>query len=121
MNGVDALSATAVTASFGALFLIVASLLVEGSAGVQAALHSGWSAWGALLFLAFGATALAYAWFFDGVKRLGAGAAAGYITLVPVVGVAVSALLLHEALDTSLLIGGTLAVLGTAIMQRGRR
>ncbi len=74
--------ATAVTASFGALFLIVASLLVEGSAGVQAALHSGWSAWGALLFLAFGATALAYAWFFDGVKRLGAGAAAGYITLV---------------------------------------
>ncbi len=46
MNGVDALSATAVTASFGALFLIVASLLVEGSAGVQAALHSGWSAWG---------------------------------------------------------------------------
>ena len=55
------------------------------------------------------------------VKRLGAGAAAGYITLVPVVGVAVSALLLHEALDTSLLIGGTLAVLGTAIMQRGRR
>ena len=51
----------------------------------------------------------------------GAGAAAGYITLVPVVGVAVSALLLHEALDTSLLIGGTLAVLGTAIMQRGRR
>ena len=83
MNGVDALSATAVTASFGALFLIVASLLVEGTAGVQAALHSGWSAWGALLFLAFGATALAYAWFFDGVKVLGAGAAAGYITLVP--------------------------------------
>lgn len=33
----------------------------------------------------------------------------------------VSVLLLHEALDTSLLIGGTLAVLGTAIMQRGRR
>lgn len=55
------------------------------------------------------------------VFGLGAGAAAGYITLVPVVGVAVSALLLHEALDTSLLIGGTLAVLGTAIMQRGRR
>ena len=64
---------------------------------------------------------MAYAGYFDGVKRLGAGAAAGYITLVPVVGVAVSALLLHEALDTSLLIGGTLAVLGTAIMQRGRR
>lgn len=121
MTGVDALSATTVTAAIGAVLLLITSLVVEGPAGMQATLHSGWTAWGALLFLAFGATALAYAWFFEGVKRLGAGAAAGYITLVPVVGVAISALLLHEALDASLLIGGTLAVLGTVIMQRGRR
>lgn len=121
MTGVDALSATTVTSAIGAVLLLVTSLAVEGTAGMQSALHSSWTAWGALLFLAFGATALAYAWFFDGVKLLGAGAAAGYITLVPVVGVAISALLLHEALDASLLIGGTLAVLGTAVMQRGRR
>lgn len=121
MSGVDALSATTVTAFFGTLFLVVASLVVEGGAGVQAALHSGWMAWGALLFLAFGATALAYAWYFDGIKMLGAGAAAGYITVVPVVGVAISALLLRESLDASLLIGGAMAVLGTAVMQRGRR
>lgn len=121
MVGVDALSATATTASIGTVFLLLASLLIEGPQGMQAALHSGWKAWGALLFLAFGATALAYAWFFDGVKRLGAGAAAGYITLVPVVGVTVSALLLQEHVDSSLLLGGGLAVLGTAVMQRGRR
>ncbi len=121
MAGVDALSATAVTATLGAVFLLLASLVVEGPAALRSTLHSGWTAWGALLFLAFGATALAYAWFFDGVKRLGAGAAAAYITLVPVVGVAISALLLHEQLDASLLTGGALAVLGTAVMQRGRR
>lgn len=121
MNGVDALSATAITASIGAFFLLCASLIFEGPSGLQAAFASGAKAWGALLFLAFGATALAYSWFFDGVKLLGASAAAAYTTLVPVVGVAVSALLLRERLEMSLLVGGSLAVVGTIVMQRGRR
>ena len=35
--------------------------------------------WISLLGLAFGATVLAYAWYFDGVKYLGAGNASAYI------------------------------------------
>ncbi|WP_373784085.1 DMT family transporter, partial [Delftia acidovorans] len=77
--------------------------------------------WGALAFLAFGATALAYAWYFDGVKALGAGAAPGYITLVPVIGVALSALWLGESIDASIVLGGGMAVAGTALMNWGRR
>ncbi|MBV8247886.1 MAG: DMT family transporter [Comamonas sp.] len=121
MTGVDALSATAVTSTMGALMLLSASLLVEGSAGLAGAVHSNLQAWAALLFLAFGATALAYAWYFDGVKALGAGAASGYITLVPVLGVLFSALLLGESMDTSMVVGGAMAVLGTAVMNWGRR
>ncbi len=121
LTGVDALSTTAVTAAMGAIMLLLASLWVEGSTGFSALPQSSGQAWLALLFMAWASTAVAYAWFFDGVKVLGAGAAAGYITVVPVVGVALSALWLGERLDTSLLLGGGLAVLGTAIMQRGRR
>ena len=40
--------------------------------------------WISLLGLAFGATVLAYAWYFDGVKHLGAGNASAYIILVPI-------------------------------------
>jgi len=121
LTGVDALSTTAITSTIGALMLLAASLVVEGPAGLQAAAHSSTSAWGALLFLAWGATALAYAWYFNGVKALGAGAASGYITLVPVIGVVFSALLLGEQVDASMLAGGAMAVLGTGVMNWGRR
>ena len=121
LTGVDALSTTAVTSTIGAVLLLVASLVVEGPAGLQAAVHSNGTAWGALLFLSWGATALAYAWYFDGVKALGAGAASGYITLVPVIGVVISALLLGESVDASMLLGGAMAVAGTAVMNWGRR
>lgn len=121
LTGVDALSATAVTSTLGALLLLAASALFEGPAGLRAAVQAGGQAWGALLFLAFGATALAYAWYFDGVKALGAGAASGYITLVPVIGVLLSSLWLGERMDASILVGGGMAVAGTALMNWGRR
>ena len=121
LTGVDALTTTAVTSTIGAVLLLVASLLIEGPAGLQAAVDSNATAWGALLFLSWGATALAYAWYFDGVKALGAGAASGYITLVPVIGVLISALLLGESIDASMLVGGAMAVAGTAVMNWGRR
>lgn len=121
LTGVDALSTTTITSCLGAVMLLVGSLVVEGPKGLPSALQAGWQAWGALAFLSFLATALAYAWYFDGVKALGAGAASGYITLVPVFGVIFSALLLGEKIDTSMLLGGALAVLGTAVMNWGRR
>lgn len=120
LTGVDALSTTTVTSSIGALLLLIASLCIEGPAAFDAAIHSGRTAWMALLFLAFGATALAYAWYFDGVKALGAGAASGYITLVPLFGVLISAWLLGEAIDLPMVVGGAMAIGGTAIMNWGR-
>lgn len=120
LTGVDALSTTAVTSTIGALLLLLASLVLEGPSGLTAAVHSGGTAWAALLFLAFGATALAYAWYFDGVKALGAGAASGYITLVPLCGVLISAWMLGETIDTPMLLGGVMAIAGTAVMSWGR-
>ena len=120
LTGVDALSTTAVTSTIGAIFLLIASLAVEGPSSFIEAVHSGSTAWIALLFLAFGATALAYAWYFDGVKALGAGAASGYITLVPLFGVLIATLMLGETIDTPMLLGGAMAITGTAIMNWGR-
>jgi len=121
LTGVDALTTTAVTATLGAGMLVAASLAVEGPAAFGAALQAPAQAWGALLFLAWGATALAYAWYFDGVKALGAGAAASYITLVPVFGVFFSALWLGEGLTGPMALGGAMAVGGMAVMSAGRR
>lgn len=121
LAGVDALAATTVTAIFGAVLLLATSLWVEGPQALVSAFDASSQAWVAMIFMAYGSTAIAYAWYFAGVKTLGAGAASGYITLVPVIGVMLSALLLGESVDGSMLLGGAMAIAGTAVMNWGRR
>lgn len=121
LGGIDSLVATAVSVAFGTVLLWVATLAIEGP---QLAVHSlaalTGSGWLSLVFLAVGATVLAYAWFFKGVSVLGAGTAASYISLVPIFGVASSALVLGESLGASLLVGGALAIAGVVVTNRAR-
>ncbi len=121
LAGIDTLTTTAVTAAAGFALLLLAALALEGPAGLATPLAAPPPVWLAMAFLVVGATVLAYAWYFDGVAALGAGGAAAYISLVPVFGVATSALLLGEPLEGSLLLGGTLAVAGMVAMNRARR
>ena len=121
LAGIDPLGTTTATAGFGLLMLVVGSLLFEAPGALAAPLHAGPKVWSALAFLAAGATVLAYAWYFEGVAAMGAGAAAAYISLVPVFGVLFAALWLGEQVDASILLGGALAVGGMAVMNRARR
>jgi drug/metabolite transporter (DMT)-like permease len=117
---VDSLTTTAVTAAIGALLLFFASMLLEGPAAWLGLLNTPAAAWLSIVALALGATALAYAWYLNGVKVLGAGSAAAYMALVPLFGMLFSSLWLGESLTTSLLKGGTLAISGMLLMNLGR-
>jgi len=77
--------------------------------------------WTALAWLVIGATVLAYAWYFEGVKTLGAGSAAAYITLVPIFGMLSSAWVLGEPLHISLVAGCAAAVGGMTLMRYGQK
>jgi drug/metabolite transporter (DMT)-like permease len=122
MVGIDSLTATAVTATIGCLLLWLAAFVFEGPATVRGAVVGlSAAAWASLVFLAVGATVLAYAWFYRGIEVLGAGVASSYISLVPVFGVATSVLLLGERLDASLLVGGALAIVGVVVANRARQ
>jgi drug/metabolite transporter (DMT)-like permease len=121
LAGIDALTTTTITAGFGLIMLLASALLFEGPDTMAAPLHASTQVWSALAFLAVGATVLAYAWYFEGVAALGAGAAAAYISLVPVFGVLFAALWLGEQVDASILLGGGLAVGGMVVMSLARR
>lgn len=122
MAGIDALAATAVTAVVGCAMMWAAALAIEGAPTVRNAIvELTPRGWAALLYMAVGATVLAYAWFYRGIAELGAGVASSYISLVPVFGVASSVLLLGEPLDASLLVGGALALGGVLLANRARR
>lgn len=118
--GVDGLTTLAITAALGAVLLVAASLAIDGAAGWQRLWTAPFAAWAALVFLALVGTVLAYAWFFEAMAALGAGAVAGWTTLVPVAGVALSALWLGEMPGGWMLAGGALAVAGTLVMHWGR-
>ncbi|WP_374488610.1 DMT family transporter [Zoogloea sp.] len=120
LGGVDALTTTCTTALLGAAMLLLASITLEGAAGWAQAWEGMARVWPWVLCMAFGTTAIAYAWYFEGVKTLGASAASAYITLVPVFGVLCACLGLGEALDSSLLVGGLMALGGMALMHVGR-
>lgn len=121
LRGVDSLTTTTATSAIGSLMLLLTSLAYEGPASWRALGAVEIDTWVNLFALAFGATAVAYTWHFHGVKVLGAGAAAGFVTLVPVFGVLFANLLLAEPISKNLFFGAALAVIGMVVMHFGRR
>ncbi len=120
LRGIDALTVTTATSFIGALMLSVVALWTDGLPFEAIAAMDG-RGWTALAWLVIGATVLAYAWYFEGVKTLGAGSAAAYITLVPIFGVLSSACFLGEPLHISLVAGCAAAVGGMTLMRYGQK
>jgi drug/metabolite transporter (DMT)-like permease len=71
-----------------------------------------------VLYFALFGTVLAFVWFYDGVKAIGAARAAQFINLVPVCGVAFGALVLGEPVTGALLAGGLLVLAGLWLTHR---
>ena len=102
------LAATLYASLIGSLLIGVTALLQGGTdIGIWS-----WRVWASVLFLAIGGTALAFTWFADGVKRLGAAKASAFVNLVPVFAVLQAAVLLDERLGFAVLGGGLLVITG---------
>jgi drug/metabolite transporter (DMT)-like permease len=100
----------------GTLMLIPFGLAERGWKALAAAPAVSWAG---LLYLATFGTVLAFVFFYEGVKRIGAGPASAFAFLVPVVGVLSSALLLGEPLTAGIVMGGALVLAGLWLVQRG--
>jgi drug/metabolite transporter (DMT)-like permease len=72
----------------------------------------------ALIYIATFGTALPYVWFVQGVQQLGPARTAVYINLTPVFGVSLGFLVLGEAIDWSMLIGGLIVIAGVTLTNR---
>ncbi len=78
----------------------------------------GTGAWAAVAFMAVLATALAFNWFYEGVKAIGASQAAVFGNLVPVFAVLLAVIVLGECLDFSTIAGGVLVLAGVLLTNR---
>ncbi len=102
------LAATLWASLIGSLLIGITALL-QGGSDLMA---WSWQVWASVVFLAVGGTALAFTWFADGVKRLGAARASVFVNLVPVFAVLQAAVLLDERLALPVLGGGLLVIAG---------
>jgi drug/metabolite transporter (DMT)-like permease len=99
----------------GTLMLVPFGLAERGWEALAAAPAISWAG---LLYLATFGTVLAFVFFYEGVKRIGAGRSSAFAFLVPVIGVLSSAILLDEHLTAGIVIGGALVLAGLWLVQR---
>lgn len=73
-----------------------------------------------LAFLGLLGTALAFVWYYEGIRQLGAARTVVFNNLVPVFAVLISWLVLNEPLNPSLIAGGAMALSGVFLVNRVR-
>jgi drug/metabolite transporter (DMT)-like permease len=74
--------------------------------------------WVALFYLGFFGTVLGFIWYYEGIKAIGPSRAAVFINFVPVSGVFLGWLLLHESINLSLILGAVLVMGGVYLTNR---
>ena len=71
-----------------------------------------------LAYLGILATVMAFNWYYEGIKTIGAGKAAIFINLVPMFAIIFSALFLREFPRAIVLLGGSLVIIGVSLVNR---
>lgn len=111
-------SANVFATAVGALLLLPVTFVGSGWVGLGSA---SIGAWGSIAYLSLAGTVLAFVLFYEGVRLLGAPAAAAFALLVPIFGVLSSVLVLGEPLRPALALGGVVVVVGLSVVQTQRR
>jgi drug/metabolite transporter (DMT)-like permease len=118
LRGLTPIAATTYAALWGCSFLSVGAAFQWSD--VQWA-SLGWRTAVSVLYLGAMGTVLGFVWYYEGVRAIGPARTAVFNNLVPVFGVALSALLLDEPILLSMLIGGAMVIAGVTLTNRGRR
>jgi drug/metabolite transporter (DMT)-like permease len=109
LKGLTPIAATAYASLWGTLFIALWWALHLNS---MPPLKWSGSAVLCMLYLGLFGTVIAFVWFYEGVKAVGAGRAAVFNNLVPVFGVLFAALILGEPVLKSMYVGGAIAIFG---------
>ena len=80
-----------------------------------------YKAWMALAYMGILGTAIAFVWFYDGVRAIGPARSMVFVNLVPIFAIAFAMLLLGEKLEWSMVAGAALVIAGVFIINRPER
>ena len=114
LKGLSPIAATTYAALTGTAMLGTVAA-VTGDLGVPTV---SWRAWGAIAFVGFFSTAVAFVWFYEAVRSIGPARTSVFINLVPVSAITLGVLILGERVDVSIVAGGALIVFGVWLLNR---
>lgn len=115
LQGLSPLAATTYASLWGLLLLGLGALPELAALQFE---RLTWHVWLALLYLGAGGTVIGFVWYYQGVQGIGPARAAIFNNLVPVFGIGLGALLLDEAILSSMLLGGALTIAGVYLTNR---
>jgi drug/metabolite transporter (DMT)-like permease len=109
------------TVTYSILFgtaMLCALTTLRGEWNMADLAELGGPQWLSLLYLGVAGSALAYVWYYDAIRLLGATRAGVFIALNPVSAVSLGALLLGETLTVQAALGGVGVILGIVLCNR---
>jgi O-acetylserine/cysteine efflux transporter len=101
--------------------LLFLSLFMETNAPVMAVLSTSLKTWGALAFVGYISTLVAFAIWGYLLKNYSAATVTPFALLIPVVGISVSSVLLNESLNFYEIIGTSLIMIGLVVCVTGKK
>lgn len=116
LTEVSSIVASTYACLIGAIGLLIPAL-IEGL--IPTAPHFTLASWLGVIYGGVFGTAFAFTLYSDGIQALGASRAGIFINLVPPSAIALAALILHEQITVSLLLGGSLIIAGVVCTNRG--
>lgn len=115
LRGLSPIAATTYASLWGLLLLAIGAAFELPQ--LQAS-HFSWQVIVSLLYLGAFGTVIAFIWYSEGIKAIGPARTAVFTNLVPVFGIALSALMLHEPVLISMIVGGVLVIAGVSLTNR---
>lgn len=115
MREMTALTVLTYSSLLGALLLTPVVFVANGTAAIASLSPASW---GALLYLSVGAAGIAYLFYYQAIRDIGANEAAVFLNLEPVSAIVLGVLLLGESLTTPVLLGGILVITGLYLVNR---
>ena len=101
----------------GALMLFVPAVFAEDLPSQIGEFNS--AVWLSVLFMAVFSSVLAFIWYYQGIREIGAMRAANFINLVPLSAAGLGYFLLDETLSPPQILGGALIIVGVWLVNHG--
>jgi O-acetylserine/cysteine efflux transporter len=120
LGAIDGFALSGWFALFAAPQLLLLSGLIEHGQGT-ALRDAGWRGWAGLLYGALAVTLVSYAMWYPLVRRYAVNQTMPFTLLVPIFGVASSALILGDRVSWQTALGGAATILGVAVIVLRRR